>query len=70
MSRNARGWGADYSNAREGYMRQDDNGASLTGQNRWERDVETRYVVHKLSQGPFFTGAPGYHAGDCVRVRR
>ena len=45
MTRYARGWGADYSNANEVYMRQDDNGAPLTGQKRWERDVEARYVV-------------------------
>ena len=45
MTRYARGWGADYSNANEVYMRQDDNGAPLSGQKRWERDVEARYVV-------------------------
>jgi len=45
MTRYASGWGADYSNANEVYMRQDDNGAPLTGQSRWERDVEARYVV-------------------------
>jgi len=45
MTRYAHGWGADYSNANEVYMRQDEDGAPLTNQNRWERDVEARYVI-------------------------
>ncbi|MFV0456730.1 MAG: OprD family porin [Pseudomonas sp.] len=45
MTRYASGWGADYSNANNVYMRQTDNGSPLTGQNRWERDIEVRYVI-------------------------
>ena len=45
MTRYARGWGADYSNANDVYRREDDDNAPLTGQKRWERDIEVRYVV-------------------------
>lgn len=45
MTRYARGTGADYSNANPFYLRTDDNGAPLTGQKRWERDIEAKYVV-------------------------
>ena len=69
MTRYARGWGADYSNANEVYMRQDDNGAPLSGQKRWERDVEARYVVQTGSFKDLSAGAPGYNTGDCFRVR-
>ena len=61
MTRYARGWGADYSNANGVYMRQDDNGAPLSGQKRWERDVEARYVVQT---GSFRTSLCG-----CARLQ-
>ncbi|QXH33723.1 OprD family porin [Pseudomonas muyukensis] len=45
MTRYGRGSDADYSNANAYYMRRDGNGAPLTGQQRWERDIEVKYVV-------------------------
>jgi hypothetical protein len=45
MTRYARGWDADYSNANAVYMRRDGNGNPLTNQKRWERDIEAKYVV-------------------------
>lgn len=49
MSRYAKGMDADYSNANSVYMRRDDDGNPLTGQRRWERDIEAKYV---LQRGP------------------
>ncbi|WP_338479498.1 OprD family porin [Pseudomonas trivialis] len=45
MTRYGIGSGADYSNANSVYVRNDAAGNPLTGQSRWERDVEARYVV-------------------------
>jgi hypothetical protein len=45
MTRYARGSDADYSNANAVYMRRDANGDPLVDQKRWERNIETRYVV-------------------------
>ncbi|MFV1943836.1 MULTISPECIES: OprD family porin [Pseudomonas] len=45
MTRYARGWDADYSQANDVYMRTDDEGNPLTNQKRWERNVEIKYVV-------------------------
>lgn len=45
MTRNAKGSGADYSNANAVYMRRDAAGNPLTDQRRWERDIEAKYVV-------------------------
>lgn len=49
MTRYGKGTGADYSNANAVYMRTDGNGNPLTGQKRWERDFEARYVVQSGS---------------------
>lgn len=49
MTRYARGWDADYSNANAIYMRRDGNGNPLTDQKRWERDIEAKYVVQSGS---------------------
>jgi hypothetical protein len=49
MTRYARGWDADYSNANAVYMRRDGNGNPLTNQKRWERDIEAKYVVQSGS---------------------
>ncbi|NIF18784.1 OprD family porin [Pantoea sp. Cy-639] len=45
MTRYGRGSDADYSHANAYYMRRDGNGDPLTGQKRWERDIEVKYVV-------------------------
>ncbi|MCK9796559.1 porin [Pseudomonas chlororaphis] len=45
MTRYGRGSGADYSNANSVYMRRDAAGNPLTGQHRWERNIEAKYVV-------------------------
>lgn len=45
MTRYGRGSGADYSNANSVYMRRDAAGIPLTGQHRWERNIEAKYVV-------------------------
>lgn len=45
MTRYGKGTGADYTNANSVYMRRDGNGDPLTGQKRWERDIEVKYVV-------------------------
>ncbi|SDI24384.1 OprD family porin [Pseudomonas panipatensis] len=45
MTRYGKGTDADYSHANAIYMRRDENGQPLTGQKRWERDIEAKYVV-------------------------
>ncbi|MNG01873.1 Porin D precursor [compost metagenome] len=45
MTRYGRGSDADYSDANAVYMRRDAEGNPLTGQKRWERDIEAKYVV-------------------------
>ncbi|UVL55298.1 OprD family porin [Pseudomonas sp. B21-035] len=49
MSRYGRGSGIDYSDANGVYMRRDAEGNPLTGQKRWERDIEAKYVVQSGS---------------------
>ncbi|GLZ87962.1 porin [Metapseudomonas resinovorans] len=49
MTRYAQGWDADYTNANAVYMRRDANGDPLTNQQRWERDIEAKYVVQSGS---------------------
>ncbi|UCZ83436.1 OprD family porin [Pseudomonas sp. L5B5] len=44
MARYGRGRGADYSGANAMYMQRDAAGDPLTGQRRWERDIEAKYV--------------------------
>lgn len=44
MARYGRGRGADYSHANAQYMQRDAAGNPLTGQRRWERDIEAKYV--------------------------
>ena len=45
MTRYAQGEGANYSGANDVYVRRDGNGAPLTDQKRWERNVEASYIV-------------------------
>lgn len=49
MTRYAKGWDADYSNANSVYMRRGADGAPLQDQNRWERDIEARYIIQSGS---------------------
>ena len=48
MTRYAQGEGANYSGANDVYVRRDGNGAPLTDQKRWERNVEASYIVQRL----------------------
>ncbi|PMV91904.1 MULTISPECIES: OprD family porin [unclassified Pseudomonas] len=45
MTRYAKGWDADYSNANSVYMRRGADGAPLQDQKRWERDIEAKYII-------------------------
>lgn len=45
MTRYAKGWGADYSNANSVYMRRGADGTPLQDQKRWERDIEAKYII-------------------------
>ncbi|MNJ49804.1 Porin D precursor [compost metagenome] len=45
MTRYGKGSDADYSNANAIYMRRGADGNPLTDQQRWERDIEVKYVV-------------------------
>ncbi|EPJ76284.1 hypothetical protein BMH52_20700 [Pseudomonas sp. BTN1] len=49
MTRYAKGWDADYSNANSVYMRRGADGAPLQDQKRWERDIEAKYVIQSGS---------------------
>ncbi|GAA0286359.1 MULTISPECIES: OprD family porin [Pseudomonas] len=49
MTRYAKGWDADYSNANSVYMRRGADGAPLQNQKRWERDIEAKYVIQSGS---------------------
>ncbi|MNC72375.1 Porin D precursor [compost metagenome] len=48
MTRYGKGTGADYSKANAVYVLAND-GKPLTGQKRWERDIEAKYVVQSGS---------------------
>ncbi|MHC8376206.1 OprD family porin [Pseudomonas sp. MDT1-16] len=45
MTRYAKGWDADYSNANSVYMRRGADGTPLQDQKRWERDIEAKYII-------------------------
>lgn len=45
MTRYAKGWDADYSNANSVYMRRGADGTPLQDQERWERDIEAKYII-------------------------
>lgn len=49
MTRYAKGWDADYSNANSVYMRRGADGAPLQDQKRWERDIEAKYIIQSGS---------------------
>ncbi|KJZ60823.1 porin [Pseudomonas fluorescens] len=49
MTRYAKGWDADYSNANSVYMRRGADGTPLQDQKRWERDIEAKYIIQSGS---------------------